>query len=31
MYAQIGQSFVDAGAVDSIDEYIEELDRIGEL
>ena len=31
MYAQIGQSFVDAGAVDSIDEYIAELDRIGEL
>ena len=31
MYAQIGQSFVDAGAVDSIDEYIAELDKIGEL
>ena len=31
MYAQIGQSFVDAGAVDSIDDYIDELDKIGEL
>jgi hypothetical protein len=31
MYAQIGQSFVDAGAVDSIDEYVAELDKIGEL
>ena len=31
MYAQIGQSFVDAGAVDSIDEYVAELERIGEL
>ena len=31
MYAQIGQSFVDAGAVDSIDEYVAELEKIGEL
>jgi len=31
MYAQIGQSFVDAGAVDSIDEYVAELERIGEI
>ena len=31
MYAQIGQSFVDAGAVNSIDEYIAELEKIGEL
>ena len=31
MYTQIGQSFVDAGAVDSIDEYVAELEKIGEL
>ena len=31
MYAQIGQSFVDSGAVNSIDEYIAELEKIGEL
>tara|TARA_R100001594_G_scaffold68836_1_gene103185 strand:+ start:1288 stop:2217 length:930 start_codon:yes stop_codon:yes gene_type:complete len=31
MYAQIGQSFVDAGAVDSIDEYVAELEKIGEI
>ncbi len=31
MYDQIGQSFVDAGAVDSIDEYVAELEKIGEL